>query len=900
MAIQVSRLAYISVVLIHLFTFVLGNGVESGFTPDRDDYNAYGLKVAMNELLLVQVQNKYNPPKFVVQFAPFTSENKSIQCSIQLPTLTDHYVYSVAMGENRAEFFFAGELINGQRGTFVGIGTFNSSILNSQTSTATQSSLCSTAFSHSVEDRHGYTHEEHLRLTVHPMTDRAYGFANQFVFAFNPSGSPRLQLWNANTIWPNLSFMPHAVEIADQFGIIAGFIENVREARPKFLPIVYLIRFNVSDGFPTVVDQHIPSATSNTWQDLLTNDDVELYSAKYDMSVSINGRGEVLVGMPFINRVFLLSVNLSNPVALVYKSRFTNGPSVGYGKGVCWLNNGSMAAVLANVYSLDYEWQSSRIQIYDMQASLYNSDSQPLSVFPNYHQNLPTHFHSILLNIISSSTLLTLMDFDGNLLVFVPTSPGFFPAIPTRQSSPVITYPQVCLPGTAKDLAGIHDCILCPSGTKNGGSANTRCVPCSTGSFCPLGASDETTLPVLDTVSISVSYQHFTDTRSFETVLLDYIFGIRQQNCRITPAMIWTMFGAGIGLVLTLVIYVLKRYPADSCLKKMGKSTKSVLRRVDLIGEGHHWIRGLASLAMIVLLAFSYAFSYQFFYGYPTENTTPSYLSCDSTPANAFFQSTVKSLDVIKNKQEQQMIDLLNKQKLTLNLQFVNTFIDCDAVAIEGLFGPTWVILRWFTCENHDSTLSISIPLPQQYLTVKVTLSDIKTIGGLRVGLSGDEYRTNNLVLRKLNFAEAFYKNGYLLGKAIALSLFLNRVIDESICIHNAKSLYGGALIAAFAHNRDNVLLSPQQYIFSRESSTTLFLSLNESLDYAITVQQPLATTGKFTFTMICLELFRLGVADLTGMNNERVTLQLSLPSQSNVTFVSSLCMSYLFETSRG
>ena len=316
MAIQLSRLTYGSLVLIYLSTFVLSNDVEPAFTPNRDDYNAYGLKVAMNEFLLVQVQNKYNPPKFFVQFAPFTSKKKSIQCSIQLPNLTDHYVYSVAMGKNRGEFFFAGELINGQRGAFVGIGTFDTSILNSQISTAIPSDLCSSAFSHAIEYFHGYKHEEHFRLAIHPMTHRAYGFANRFVFAFDPKGSPRLQLWNANTSWPNLSFMPHAVEITDQFGIIAGFIENVRDARPKFRPIVYLIRFNASDGFPTVVDQHIPAATSNTWQDLLTNDDVELYSAKYDMSVSINGRGEALVGMPFINRVFLLSVNLSNPMAL--------------------------------------------------------------------------------------------------------------------------------------------------------------------------------------------------------------------------------------------------------------------------------------------------------------------------------------------------------------------------------------------------------------------------------------------------------------------------------------------------------------------------------------------------------------------------------------------------------
>ncbi|CAF0934830.1 unnamed protein product [Rotaria sordida] len=165
------------------------------------------------------------------------------------------------------------------------------------------------------------------------------------------------------------------------------------------------------------------------------------------MSISINSHGNVLVGMPFINRVFLLSVNISDPRKLTYVSRNTGGRSLGNGKSVAWLDDGNMAAILVNTYSLTYQWSSSQIFFYDMVSNTYNSNSTPLSLFPNYHQLVPDSFNSVFLNIISSPTSLTLMDKSGDLLIFNPTPPGFFPSITDTGSMPLITSEEVCLPG---------------------------------------------------------------------------------------------------------------------------------------------------------------------------------------------------------------------------------------------------------------------------------------------------------------------------------------------------------------------------------------------------------------------------------------------------------------------
>jgi hypothetical protein len=252
--------------------------------------------------------------------------------------------------------------------------------------------------------------------------------------------------------------------------------------------MIYLIHFNSSNHHhPFIVDQYKPIPTPGTWQDLLTNADANVYSAKYDMSVSIDEEGNVLVGMQFINRVFLFSVNTTNPSKLNYVSRYTNGRSLGNGKSVAWLENG-IGVILINVYTLDYVWSLSQIFFFDIYEKGYNSNSTPLSVFPNSHQLLPARFSSVFLNIISTSSTLALLDDEGQILLFSPTPPEFYPFVEDMGSTPFITSPAACMPGAFKNKIGVYDCVLCPPGTKNPGNCSSQCISCLNDSFCPLGS----------------------------------------------------------------------------------------------------------------------------------------------------------------------------------------------------------------------------------------------------------------------------------------------------------------------------------------------------------------------------------------------------------------------------
>ncbi|CAF1203378.1 unnamed protein product [Rotaria sordida] len=816
----------------------------------------------MNEILLVQAHNAKHPPAFFIQFAPYNTTQNSSQCFLNYPDILDAYIYCVAVGKkpnlNHKQFFFAGELINNRNGIFVGVAKYN------QTNAISNSSnSCALSFSYSLHYLINYEHQEHYIFGIEPQDRFAYGFSNQFLFVFDSVNDSTLESWNGNLTWPNSSFMPYAVDISDNFGVIAGFIQNDPQERVKYSPIIYLLNFNSSNHHPIVVDQYIPIATLDTWQDLLTYSDANVYSAKYDMSISINNRGDVLVGMQFINRVFLFSVNISNPIQLIYINRNTNGRSLGNGKSLAWLDNGNIAAILVNTYSLNYQWLSSQIYFYDMKSNIYNSNSVPISIFPNYHQLLPSSFSPVFLNIVSSPMSLTLMDDKGNLLIFTPTPPGFYPSILETRSMPFITSPQPCPPGMHKDHVGINDCILCPTGTKNSGNATTHCTPCASDTFCPLGSVSETPSSALENIVQLIAYPKSPESTIFDDVLLQNMFHIGTGHCLLISPLFWTLIVGGLAILIVILMKVLKYCIDHTTYVRIKNRTHYIFKKTDLIGEGELWVGGLASFSVVVLVCFAYAFSNAYYKQYPIETSTDAYFACDLSTRNAKFQSSLQTLGIPPSKTEKKMFDLLNEQKFSLNIEFINTLINCDVISIQALYGTIWSTIRWSNCQNNNSILYLSIPLPFQHISVQITLDQIQTIGALRIGLSGDKHEEELYKLKELNFYGSFSKNGSVLAQTLPISLVLTKVINETIPIEGEESDFTGIYISTFAIDSKSLFLTQEQYIHSTSQSILLTIVLSETAYYVKNQQYPIAKRAEIIFhnllfTTVCLEIFGL------------------------------------------
>lgn len=140
--------------------------------------------MSMNERLFIQVHNVNNPPTFLIHFSPYNNNRSSIQCTISTLNMTNHYVYTVTISSNQSDFVFAGEMINGRNGTFLGIGKHNPN-----------SSRCENAFTFVLQYFYQYEHEEHYLIGVEPKGRYVYGFANQFVYIYDTQTNPPMNIW---------------------------------------------------------------------------------------------------------------------------------------------------------------------------------------------------------------------------------------------------------------------------------------------------------------------------------------------------------------------------------------------------------------------------------------------------------------------------------------------------------------------------------------------------------------------------------------------------------------------------------------------------------------------------------------------------------------------------------
>ncbi len=86
------------------------------------------------------------------------------------------------------------------------------------------------------------------------------------------------------------------------------------------------------------------------------------------------------------------------------------------------------------------------------------------------------------------------------------------------------------------------------------------------------------------------------------------------------------------------------------------------------------------------------------------------------------------------------MFDMLNSQSFNLNIDFVQTAFTCnDSLLVQRVGSNTLKNFSTWSCQTtyDDSILSLVIPLPSHDISVQVSLPGMKTVGAIRLGLSG-------------------------------------------------------------------------------------------------------------------------------------------------------------------
>jgi hypothetical protein len=156
----------------------------------------------------------------------------------------------------------------------------------------------------------------------------------------------------------------------------------------------------------------------------------------------------------------------------------------------------------------------------------------------------------------------------------------------------------------------------------------------------------------------------------------------------------------------------------------------------------------LVSAAVVVLVISAYTFSNAYLYQYPIETVVgESSFACDTTIRNAKFSSSLQMSKPHELEDIQPIFDLLEEQPFTLNIDFINSAFNCsDTLLVQRVISYTLITLPITSCSTsyNDSILSLSVLLPSHDLSLQVTLPGMRTVGAVRLGLSGPAATAGN------------------------------------------------------------------------------------------------------------------------------------------------------------
>ena len=577
--------------------------IAGGFSPDNSDSDAYGIKIAANDILFVQSRSQ--DCSYLFRFAPYNNSNGLLQCSCPCFDQS-HYVYSVAVGSSQIDtkepyVYYAGEInltyspdgdANGNKGAFIGI-------LINRDPTSVQMYLnsgrpvsCENVSAEGLQFLSTYGHQEYFVIAVEPFGRFAIGLATDFVFRYQPFPNSMMTNQSTNTTWPTGStFHPCAADATISFTVVAGFVKNSVKSRAHATPIVHIL----SNDNLTVIATWTYAPPENSWQSYLTYAGIDKWNKKFTMSVKINTDDDptrVLIGMPFLNTVFLFVVS-NQGTNLALASSVSYNKSVGFGKGVTWLSN-TQAAILYSAYSPDYlAFYWSKVYVYTGLSGT-NLPSTPTAVIPNAQQPLSSTINANFIRLISTPSSVAILDKDGGVLLIRSEAPGSYASTdinssPVAAIMPVITQTARCIGGTFKADVGVHPCAPCPVGSRNPGDVGAAaCINCSSDAFCPLGAVYEVDRAALSSLSQSYPYPRSPELTVYEDLLINNMvsFGSSSHCRRISP-MFWTVI-----LLVLVTLMLLGMASLNLCVEEPRRDRwrsliKSVFLRTDLVVSIH-------------------------------------------------------------------------------------------------------------------------------------------------------------------------------------------------------------------------------------------------------------------------------------------------------------------------
>ncbi|CAF1167462.1 unnamed protein product [Adineta steineri] len=685
------------------------------YTNTPTDYDLYGSKISINDLFLIEADNVYQ--EWYPTLFPYTEASG---CDLYFSAMTCQFVYSViATPSNNLSFVY--NCINSQGNNVIGFYASNQT--------------CNFQL---IDERiiSNYSTQDNFLIDFNGDGTGIYGIADDFIFYYQIY--PTIDLF----VWPNtLGISPRGMHIGanQDYAVVAGYCQISTSVANE---CGFLIRLNTSFSCPNVTRPfNIATDVTYAWSDsrslrVITNS--RAYTPQSVMSVSICWETkQVLIGVQSLNVVFLYSLNGTYNLT----SARDNGVGyMGFGKSVSWLDTtGHKVVILANTYTYtNYDWISSSVHIYDIESDGFSDSTQPIYVYPNSLQPLQQYMVPSLVRVTCSSSgnigILTLLGAGFGILQAPPNQ------YPNTNTSGWATTSVPCYSGTGRNYYGIELCYSYSASSMN----------CSDNMYCPYGSVGQVSYSEFESIEQDQDYPESSDNTVFDDILMQNMFSMNPTSihCLVVSPITWVLFFMILGSIIALSIII-----SEACCPRYSSTrdqAKRIFRKMDLIGEGEMWVGGLTSASIIVLAISAYYFSNAYLDQYPVEQVTKnSTFACDVTLRNAKFSTTAQKRwdPASSTKDSQTVFDLLNAQPFTLNIDLVQTAFNCqDTFYVLRNIGYKVVQVPIKNCQlnENETIMSLTIPLPVHEISVQLVLLGLKSVGAVRIGITGPSAQDND------------------------------------------------------------------------------------------------------------------------------------------------------------
>ena len=450
--------------------------------------------------------------------------------------------------------------------------------------------------------------------------------------------------------------------------------------------------------------------------------------------------------------------------------------------------------------------------------------------------------------------------------MFIQSSaPGYYQPTVTGYDAPLR-----CPPGMYNHESSYEACQLCPAGTFNPGNTPAyTCTACPNNTYCPVGAVYPVNESMLSGSAQTFIYPSSPESTIFDDILIQNIFFLHgPSHCVAVSPIFWGLivFAA---LLLVLGCMLRLKYCVNSARsKKIRRFTKFIFRRADLVKEGEHWIGGLISLVLLVLIIMGIWFTATYLSQYPYETASNPNFAC-GTQYNAKFSSELRSVALPADEDFSTMYDMLSEQTLTLGLDVINTNVTCDGVAAAVITSVSTPVSGFVCMSSAPGTISITTELPSHTSTLGFTLSGAQLVGAVRLSISGGaEQLVDGGAMQNqkavLYASSSLQSAGETLQKSTELSVTLTKVINVTDpLVEGDQGTVNGLWVPVFPSETAELFMDETAYLSSASSAFSISVSVSESLYWVANEQQPITRTAEAAFKTLLYIIMLLEVFGL-------------------------------------